>query len=102
MIDLEFIRNRIALLRTAKGDSAREMSLNIGQSENYINHIENGRTMPSMQVFLYICEYLGISPKEFFDEETVYPNILNEAIDALKTLKKEQIEKIISIAKEMK
>ena len=33
---------RLATLRTKKNVSAREMSLSIGQSEGYINNIENG------------------------------------------------------------
>ena len=58
----EFFRQRLAQLRMAKGISARDMSLSLGQSQSYINKIENGMTFPSMQNFFYICEYLGISP----------------------------------------
>jgi hypothetical protein len=36
-----------------------------------INNIENGINLPSMQAFFYICEYLEITPKEFFDTDTV-------------------------------
>ena len=46
------------------------MSLAIGHSAGYINGIENGRSFPSMEVFFYICEYLEITPKDFFDIET--------------------------------
>jgi len=42
---------RVAKLRQNKGVSARDMSLSLGQSENYINHIENGKAFPSMAVF---------------------------------------------------
>lgn len=62
----EFFRQRLAQLRLAKGVSARDMSLSLGQSESYINKIENGKAFPSMQVFFYICEYLGITPQDFF------------------------------------
>lgn len=64
------IAERLALLRTSKGVSAREMSLDIGQNSSYINRIENGKSMPSMQGFLYICEYLGVTPSEFFATES--------------------------------
>ena len=37
----EFFGNRLAQLRTAKGISARDMSLSLGLSESYINKIEN-------------------------------------------------------------
>lgn len=60
---------RLARLRTIKGVSAREMSLALGQSAGYINNIENSKNYPSMAVFMEICEYLEISPKDFFDTE---------------------------------
>ena len=60
---------RLAQLRQEKGVSARDMSLSLGQSESYINKIENNYAMPSMQGFFYICEFLGVTPAEFFDEK---------------------------------
>ena len=33
-----------------------------GQSAGYINALENRNGFPSMQVFFYICEYLGVTP----------------------------------------
>ena len=60
---------RLAELRQEKGVSARDMSLSLGQSESYINKIENNYAMPSMQGFFYICEFLGVTPAEFFDEK---------------------------------
>ena len=63
---LEWFPERLAQLRIQKGVSARDMSLSLGQSESYINKIENRRTMPSMSGFLYICEYLDVLPGDFF------------------------------------
>lgn len=60
----DFIK-RLVTLRMNKGVSARDMSLSIGQSAGYINNIENGINLPSMSVFFYICEYFGITPKDF-------------------------------------
>ena len=60
---------RLAELRNECGVSARDMSLSIGQNAGYINSIEAGKTLPSMNAFFYICEYLQISPSEFFDHE---------------------------------
>ena len=45
---LSWIPERIAELRTQRNVSARDMSLSLGQSESYINKIENRRTLPSM------------------------------------------------------
>ena len=64
----KYVGERLAKLREAKGVSAREMSLSIGQSANYINKIENQKAYPSMEAFFYICKYLGVTPRDFFDE----------------------------------
>ena len=61
-----FFYQRLTELRTQKGVSARDMSLSLGQSESYINKIENKKALPSMSVFFYICDFLGIHPKDFF------------------------------------
>lgn len=63
----EKFTKRLIELRMKKGVSARDMSLSIGQNPGYINNIESGRALPSMANFFYICEFLEISPKEFFD-----------------------------------
>lgn len=102
MIDENFIAERIASLRTSRNVSARDMSLSLGQSQSYINNIENKKALPSMQMFLYICDYLKIKPKDFFNEDIEEPLIFNETTDILKKLKKEQLQLLISVAKEMK
>ena len=94
----DFIK-RLTELRMNKGVSAREMSLSIGQSEGYINNIENGVNYPSMQTFFYICEYLGISEKEFFDTENNDPLKTKELMMAVKELTSEQLEHLTAIAK---
>ena len=91
----DFLPERLAQLRTQKGVSARDMSLSIGQANNYINNIENKKALPSMQSFFYICEYLGITPQEFFDQGTAYPEILHEFIAEAKKLGKETGSEIL-------
>lgn len=64
---------RLAQLREKKGVSARDMSLSMGQNPGYINNIESGKSMPSLSGIFYICDYLGITPSEFFDLESHSP-----------------------------
>ena len=93
----QFIKDRICKLRTKRNVSARDMSLSTGQSENYINMIENGHSLPSMTAFIYICEYFGISPKEFFDEENNNPKMIQNINAGLKSLTDEQLSIIASL-----
>ena len=102
MIDTDFISDRIAKLRNKKNISARDMSLSLGQSQSYINNIENKKALPSMQMFLYICDYLGVEPKDFFEEDITDPSKLNEAVEAFKSLSPKQLDLLIALAKEMK
>ena len=94
--------NRLVQLRMAKGVSAREMSLDIGQNENYINRIENGKNQPSLQGFFFICEYLGITPQQFFTPDVTYPNKINELIETAQSLSDEDMDFLISMAKKLK
>ena len=93
----EFFPARLAQLRSKKGVSARDMSLSLGQCENYINMIENRKSYPSMTVFFYICEYLQMSPKDFFDEDNENPQVLNEVTGHLKKLDAKTLESIADI-----
>ena len=55
-----------------------------------------------MQMFLYICEFLGVEPRDFFEEEVTSPGALNEAVTAFKSLSPKQLELMTALAKEMK
>jgi len=92
---------RLAQLREKKGVSARDMSLSIGQNPGYINNIESGKSMPSLSGIFYICDYLGITPSEFFDLESQNPTRLNDVIKDLKRLNDKQLEAISTIIKDI-
>jgi hypothetical protein len=94
--------DRLAELWINKGVSARDMSISIGLSPNYINNVENGISSPSMKVFFYICEYLGITPGEFFAYDVKNPMKTNELINYAKGLNSQQLEHIIAIIKDLK
>lgn len=96
MFEDSFIK-RLASLREQKGVSAREMSLALGQNESYINRIKNGKTFPSLQAFFYICEYLQISPKEFFDEDSPSPIKVAQIAAELQKLDEVQLDTILAV-----
>ena len=97
----DFVPERIAQLRIKKGVSARDMSLSLGQANNYINNIENKKSLPAMQSFFYICEYLGVTPKEFFDDENADPTALREFIQEAQRLDAKSMEYILGIMKKL-
>ncbi len=93
---------RLTKLRAEKGVSARDMSLSIGQSAGYINGLENRNGFPSMQVFFYICEYLGVTPSEFFDNNNGHPAENREILEDLNALDDEKRQNIKAIIKGLK
>lgn len=98
---LEWFPERLAQLRIQKGVSARDMSLSLGQSESYINKIENRRTMPSMSGFLYICEYLDVLPGDFFNERRPEPHVSQELLTEIEKLSPRQAEHLLEIVRDI-
>ena len=50
-----------------------------------------------MSGFFFICEYLNISPRDFFDMDTDYPKELQDLIVNLKKLDERQLHNISGI-----
>lgn len=98
-VEKEQFIQRMTQLRLQKGVSARDMSLSIGQSAGYINNIENGVNLPSMTTFFYICDYLGITPRDFFDTQSPSPSKVTQLLEAAKPLEPEQLDHLIALAK---
>ena len=98
MFKEDFIK-RLTKLRLEKNVSARDMSLSIGQNAGYINNIECEKALPSMSAFFCICDYLNISPREFFDIETENPEKIDNILKDLKQLSNEQLDTISDLIK---
>ncbi len=100
-MDEKYISDRISILRTQKNVSEYKMSHDLGHSKSYIQSISSGRSLPSMSEFFSICEYLGVTPKDFFDESMEEPALLQELTDEAGKLQKDNLELLISIAKRL-
>ena len=92
----DFIRNRITQLRISKNLSEYQMSLDLGHSKSYIQSITSGRALPSMTEFLSICEYLEVTPKDFFDDGLTNPDLIQKAVNGLKQLDDNDANLILS------
>jgi transcriptional regulator with XRE-family HTH domain len=77
------------------------MSLSLGQSENYINKIENRKALPSMSAFFYICDFLKVSPQEFFDGDNICPKELAHLIKNLKKLDRQSLSYLSALIAKM-
>lgn len=100
-MDAKFIQDRISFLRTKKGVSEYKMSLDLGHSKGYIQSISSGKSFPSVPELLYICEYLGVTPKEFFDEESNNPQLVQELYNLTKDMPEEDLKVLINTAERL-
>lgn len=101
-MDADFIRKRLTQLRMQKGVSEYQMSLDMGHSRSYIQSIVSGKSLPSMSEFLYICEYLDITPKEFFDVNDTETIKLHQLFISAKELNNEDLDVLIYLANHLK
>ena len=101
MIDEKFFSERMTKLRIQKGVSEYKMSLDMGHSGSYINSIASGKAMPSMGEFLYMCEYFGITPAEFFDEKIDVPIRIAGINEILRELDESDLDLILTTAKRL-
>ena len=98
----KFIRERITELRIQRNISEYKMSLDLGHSKSYIQSISSGKALPSMSEFLYICEYLDVTPKEFFDVNDTETIKLHQLFVSAKELSNEDLDVLIYLANHLK
>ena len=100
-MDTDYIVKRITELRLKKGVAEHRMSLDLGHSRSYMQGISSGRALPSMTEFLAICDYLDVTPKDFFDEDNTNPPLLQETLSMLKRLSENDLSIIHTMAERL-
>lgn len=92
-----FIAERVTQITDQKKISYYRMSYDLGQSRSYMCKVASGEIKPSMNSFFAICDYLEITPAEFFE-----PSITNETKEILNIIMKlpeKKREMVLEIAK---
>lgn len=67
------VGKRIAFFRTGKGYSVNKLANLSGVSQSYLREIELGNKNPTVEFLSVLCSTLGISLKEFFDDQPADP-----------------------------
>ena len=57
--------------------------------------------MPSMSEFLYICEYLGVTPKEFFDDSISEPQLVQKLYKLASNMSVDNLNILINLAERL-
>ena len=100
-MDKLFVRNRISELRIKKCVSKYKMSLDLGHSKSYIQSISSGKALPSLSEFLCLCDYLGVTPKEFFDADIKEPQLVYKLKELTKDLAEDDLVALIALAERL-
>jgi transcriptional regulator with XRE-family HTH domain len=82
----KLFRDRLRVLREAKGISQNSLEEKIGKESNYISRVETGRIeWPPSDVIDKISEVLEVSPNEMFFAEGLddNPEVLRQKIQSL-------------------
>lgn len=99
-MEREFVQKRYATIRNAHQISARKLSFALGQSSEYINQIENGKMMPSIDGLFNFCDFFNITLSEFFDSSMNYPiefkGIIRE-LNKLDSLELKQVSDLLRL-----
>lgn len=96
-MESSYIAQRVTELRIKKGIAEHRMSIELGHSRSYMQSISSGRALPSMTEFLAICDYLEITPMEFFDESTPNPPLIKEINNKIKNFSDEDLLLLLNI-----
>ncbi|MBR2933880.1 MAG: helix-turn-helix transcriptional regulator [Clostridia bacterium] len=90
-MEIKEILSRIGYVRNKANLSAREVSLRMGMSAQYVAQLESGRIVLTVEKLLQILEICDFSVERFFSPNIVDYNVDNELkslIEALPTDKK--------------
>lgn len=103
-MDMDFVRKRITELRMLNGKSEYQLSYDMGHSKNYIHNLVAGHFQPSVTELLYLIDLLGVTPRDFFDEEADYRNpvIAKEIMDSIKGMDEEDLKAVLGVVRRLK
>ncbi len=97
-----FLIDRLGMMRTRAGLSARELSGQIGKSKAYIAKFESGDLAMPSEVLLDAIEVCGSTPEEFFFVDIANYNEEKELFELYKTLSAENKARVIDLMKNSK
>ena len=61
-VDYAGFQNRVRATRVERGYSQRTLSEMIDKSDSFIQHLENGRIHPTLEVLVDLCYALSVTP----------------------------------------
>ena len=98
-MEIKEILSRLGYVRNKANLSAREVSLRIGMSPQYVAQLESGRIVLTVEKLLQILEVCNFSVERFFSSNIVDYNVDNELKALIETLPLDKKKNIIEFIK---
>lgn len=98
-MEIKEILSRLGYVRNKANLSAREVSLRIGMSPQYVAQLESGRIVLTVEKLLQILEICDFPVERFFSSNIVDYNVDNELKVLIETLPLDKKKNIIEFIK---
>ena len=98
-MEIKEVLSRIGYVRNKAKLSAREVSLRIGMSAQYVAQVESGRIVLTMEKLLQILEVCEFPIERFFSSNIAEYDIDNELKDLIELLPSDKKKHIIEFIK---
>ena len=101
-IDYNEVINRVGYFRTKSNLSARETSLRLGYSEQFMKRIENKSVELKVSTLLEFFDIVDITPQDFFYMGEHYNKEDKNVLDLYNNLSSDSKQTIIELMKKLK
>lgn len=95
------LNKRITFFRNQKGITVNKLANLAGISQSYLRDIELGNKKPTVEVLEFICDALGITLKEFFDDDTMNNLQSNDLLQQIYRLTPKQRQLLTNFLKSL-
>lgn len=89
-------------IREDRDITTSEIAAYLNMSQSNYSRIENGRQKLTIDIFIQICEFLKVSPKSFFSDETLSITLTQEDLNKLNIANQALTDFFSKINKELK
>jgi transcriptional regulator with XRE-family HTH domain len=95
------VAERIKFFRERKGITVNKLANTAGVSQSFLREIELGKKKPTVETLDVLCDALGVTLRDFFDEATLSPASNDGLDEAIFKLSPEQRRKLAEFIKTM-
>lgn len=98
-MEIKEVLSRLGYVRNLANLSAREVSLRIGMSPQYIAQLESGRIVLTVEKLFQILEVCNFPVERFFSPNIRDYNVDNELVNLIQSMKSDKKKSLIDFIK---